>query len=51
VAARGNSILITPFGKPVLKQQQPAIVEEAMRLAQFLRPGEKMEVRFGPARD
>jgi hypothetical protein len=47
----GNSIVITPFARPVPKQQQPAIVEETMRLAQFLRPGEKMEVRFGPARD
>jgi Winged helix DNA-binding domain len=47
----GDSIVITPFGKPIPKPEQPAIVEEAMRLAEFLEPGDKKEVRFGPVKD
>jgi winged helix DNA-binding protein len=47
----GDSIVISPFATPIPKPQQPAIVAEAMRLAEFLEPGDKKAVRFGPARD
>ncbi|HEY3083827.1 MAG TPA: winged helix DNA-binding domain-containing protein [Candidatus Dormibacteraeota bacterium] len=47
----GDSIVITPFVKPIPKPGRPAIVEEAMRLAEFLEPGDKKEVRFGPVKD
>ena len=45
-----TGVVITPFDKPIPKGERPAVVEEAMRLLEFLKPGDKQEVRFGPVR-
>jgi hypothetical protein len=46
----GTSLVITAFEKPIPKGDQPAIEKEAMRLLEFLSPGEKHYVRFGPVK-
>jgi hypothetical protein len=43
-----RTLEITPFDGPIRRQDQPAIIEEGMRLLAFLAPGEKHRVRFGP---
>jgi len=45
-----TTLLITPFGKPLPRSEQPAIAEEARPLLEFLAPGEKHDVGFGPAK-
>ncbi len=47
-APAGASVVITPFDKPIPKPDQPAIEQEALRLLEFLTPGAKHDVRFGP---
>jgi hypothetical protein len=43
-----NSIVVTPFERPLAKSDRTQITEEAYRLLQFLAPGEKHDVRFPP---
>jgi hypothetical protein len=51
VATRGTTtLLITAFKRAIARSQQPPLVAEAFKLLDFLAPGEKHEVRFGPAR-
>ncbi|TMC84465.1 MAG: winged helix DNA-binding domain-containing protein [Chloroflexi bacterium] len=45
-----TTLLITPFGKPLPRREQPPIAEEARALLDFLAPGEKHEVEFGPVK-
>jgi hypothetical protein len=45
-----NTLVITPFEKPLTKRDRPAIEKEALTLLEFLAPGEKHEVRFGPVK-
>ena len=45
-----TALLVTAFGKPLPRSQQPAVAEEARALLEFLAPGEKHEVEFGPAK-
>ena len=50
VPAEGG-LVITPFTQPIPKSERAAIVEEALRLLDFLTPGERHDVRFAPARN
>ena len=43
-----TGLVITPFEKAIPKAERPAIVEEALRLLDFLAAGEKRDVRFAP---
>ena len=45
-----TALLVTAFGKPLPRSQQPTIAEEARALLEFLAPGEKHEVEFTPAK-
>jgi hypothetical protein len=45
-----TSLLITPFVQPIPKAEQPAVIEEGLRLLEFLAPGEKHDVRFSAAK-
>jgi hypothetical protein len=45
-----TTLVITPFGKPLIKSDRPAIEAEALRLLEFLAPGEQHEVRFAPVK-
>jgi hypothetical protein len=45
-----TGLVITPFEKAIPKGERPAIVEEALRLLDFLAAGEKRDVRFAPAK-
>ncbi len=47
-APAGASVVITPLDKPIPKPDQAAIEQEALRLLEFLTPGAKHDVRFGP---
>jgi winged helix DNA-binding protein len=49
-APRGNTLVITPFGKPLTKAEQRSTSDEAMRLMQLLAPGERHDLGFAPAR-
>ena len=40
-------LLITPFGRPLPRLEQPAVAEEARALLEFLVPGQKPEIEFG----
>lgn len=44
----GDVITITPFAKPIPRLERAAIEEEASRLQDFLAPGNRHGVRFGP---
>ena len=44
----GTALSITPLEKPIPPRQRIEITEEGLRLLQFLAPGEKHAVRFGP---
>jgi hypothetical protein len=48
---KAGSLLIRPFEQPIPKAQRRAIVEEGMRLLDFLAPGEKKNVSFGAVKD
>jgi len=50
IQAGATRLLITPFIKPLPRSQQPAIVDEARALLEFLAPGEGHDVEFGPVR-
>jgi hypothetical protein len=41
-----SDLVIAPFEKPIPKAERQAVIEEALRLADFLTPGEKHDVRF-----
>ncbi|HXN91381.1 MAG TPA: winged helix DNA-binding domain-containing protein [Candidatus Sulfotelmatobacter sp.] len=43
-------LVITPFVKPIPKAERPTIVQEALGLLEFLKPGGEHEVRFGPVK-
>jgi hypothetical protein len=43
-----RTLEISPFDEPIRRHDQPAIIEEGLRLLAFLAPGEKHRVRFGP---
>jgi hypothetical protein len=43
-----RTLEISPFDEPIRRQDQPAIIEEGLRLLAFLAPGERHRVRFGP---
>lgn len=45
-----TSLLITPFVRPIPKAERPAVIEEGLRLLEFLAPGEKHDVRFEEAK-
>ncbi len=45
-ANSATTAVVTPFVKPLPKSEQRPIVEEAMRLLEFLAPGAKHDVRF-----
>jgi DNA glycosylase AlkZ-like len=47
---RGNTLEVTPFDKAMTKREQSSLAGEAMRLLEFLGPGERHELRFAPAR-
>ena len=49
VPARGG-LVITPFDQPIPKSERHEVIEEASRLLDFLTPGEKHDVRFGPVK-
>jgi len=49
VPARGG-LVITPFDQPIAKGERQEVIEEASRLLDFLAPGEKHDVRFGPVK-
>ncbi len=44
----GGVITITPFARPIPRAQRAAMEEEASRLQDFLAPGPRHGVRFGP---
>jgi hypothetical protein len=44
------TLLITAFTKALARSERAAVTEEAARLLEFLAPGEKHDVRFGPVR-
>lgn len=46
----GRELLITPFKRPIPKPERSPIAAEAMRLLEFLAPGEAQDVRFGPVK-
>jgi hypothetical protein len=51
VGGKGATHLaITPFLRPIPKPERPAVVEEGLRLLEFLTPGEKHDVRFEEAK-
>jgi len=43
-----GTLVITPFGDPIPQREHPPIAEEGMRLLEFLAPGERHRVTFGP---
>jgi len=43
-----GTLVITPFGDPIPQREQPPIAEEGMCLLEFLSPGERHRVTFGP---
>lgn len=45
-----GAIEVSPFVKPLAKSDRDQVAEEAIRLAEFLAPGEKHVVRFLPVR-
>jgi hypothetical protein len=45
-----SDLVIAPFEKPIPKAERQAVIEEALRLADFLTPGEKHDVRFAPVK-
>lgn len=45
-----NRLVISPFIRQLTARDRAAVSEEAQRLVEFLAPGEKHEVRFGPVR-
>jgi hypothetical protein len=47
---RGNTLEVTPFEKDMTKRERSAIAGEAMRLMEFLSPGERCDLRFVPVR-
>ena len=47
----GASVVITPFDKPIPKSDKTPIEEEALDLLEFLTPGAKHDVRFGPVKN
>ena len=49
VPARGG-LVVTPFDQPIPTRDRQAVIEEASRLLDFLTPGEKHDVRFGPVK-
>jgi hypothetical protein len=46
----GTTLVITPFNKPIPKDDRTEIAEEGMRLLEFLAPGDQHDVRFGPVK-
>jgi hypothetical protein len=49
-AAGTTTLLITPFVKSIPSADRAAITDEARALLEFLAPGGKHDVRFGPPR-
>jgi hypothetical protein len=47
---RKEGLLIAPFATPFNRQEKQAIEPEALRLLQFIAPGESRGVAFGPVR-
>jgi len=47
---KGGELAITPFGRPVARAERSAIVDEGIRLLEFLAPGEEPDVRFAPVK-
>lgn len=45
-----TSLLITPFELQIPKAERPAVIEEGLRLLEFLAPGQKHEVTFEAAK-
>ena len=45
-----TSMLVTPFEKALSKNEAREIESEARRLLEFLAPGARHEVRFGPVK-
>jgi hypothetical protein len=45
-----GTMTIEPFVEAIAKAERPPIEEEAMRLLDFLAPGEQHDVRFAPAK-
>lgn len=45
-----TGLLITPFVRPIPTGERPAIIEEGLRLLEFLAPGEKHDVNFEAAK-
>ena len=43
-----GTLVITPFGDPIPRREHTAIAEEGLRLLEFVAPGEKHKVTFGP---
>lgn len=45
-----RGLTVAPFTKPLTRLERQAIEPEGLRLLEFLAPGEKREVAFGPVR-
>ena len=47
---RGNTLEVTPFARNMTKPERSSIADEAMRLMEFLAPGERHDLRFAAVR-
>jgi hypothetical protein len=45
-----TGLLITPFVRPIPTGERPDVIDEGLRLLEFLAPGEKHDVRFDAAK-
>lgn len=44
---QGTALVITPFDKPIRRQDRAPVTAEGLRLLAFLAPGDKYDVEFG----